>query len=143
MSIVDPTRDVQEVIGLMVAYCWAIDGHDWDRLDDVFTPDAEAHLGRPLSGVPAIKERIRRALEPLEASQHLVGSHQVRIDGDRATARCYLHAQHVRQIAGATRQYVVGGRYEDELVRTPAGWRIARRVLTVMWTAGDRAVLEP
>lgn len=144
MSAADTVRDVhdvQDVIDVTAAYCWAIDGHEWDRLDEVFTPDAEADLGRPLSGLAAIKERIRGALEPLQASQHLIGTHQVRVDGDRATSRCYLHAQHVRQIDGEERQYIVAGRYEDELVRTPAGWRITHRVLTKMWTAGDPAVL--
>ena len=71
-------------------------------------------------------------------SQHLVGTHQVALDGDRATARCYLHAQHVNQSGG---QYIVAGRYDDDVVRTPAGWRIQRRTLTVLWTAGDPAVL--
>ena len=73
----------------------------------------------------------------LRASQHMVATHQVAVDGDRATCRCYLHAQHVRDVDGVEAQLVVGGRYDDELVRTAGGWRIARRSLTVIWTAGD------
>ena len=94
-----------------MAYCWALDTHEWDRLDDVFLPDATASLGRELDGIEAIKERISGALSPLAVSQHIVGTHQVTLDGDRATARCYLHAQHVNQSGG---QYIVAGRYDDD-----------------------------
>ena len=75
---------------------------------------------------------------PLDVSQHMVSTHQFAVDGDRATGRCYLHAQHV---AGGG-QFVVAGRYEDRYRRTPDGWRIEHRTLTVMWTAGDPAVLN-
>ena len=70
--------------------------------------------------------------------EHDGAVHQVRVDGDTATNRCYLQAQHV--VGGAN--YIVGGRYEDRLVRTDDGWRIAHRALIVMWTEGDPSVLR-
>ena len=140
VATLDELLDRQAIVDVAVAYCWALDSRDWDGLDTVFTPDAHAELGRSVDGVEAIKARVREALEPLEVSQHLVGNHEVRLDGDRATARCYFHAQHVRDLDGE-RQLVVAGRYEDELMRTSDGWRISRRDLTVLWIAGDPAVL--
>lgn len=124
-----------------IAYSWALDTKDWDALDDVFTPDVTAELVGPLEGVEAIKARVRTALEPLDDSQHLVATHQVHVAGDRATCRCYLQAQHVRHDADGGPTFMFGGRYEDELVRTAAGWRIARRVLVRMWTDGNPAVM--
>jgi hypothetical protein len=133
----DDLADRLAIVDLTAAYAFALDGHEWDALDDVFLPDATAELGRSLAGIAAIKERVREALEPLDRSQHLVATHQIRIDGDRATCGCYLQAQHVK--AGAL--FMVGGRYDDRVVRTPAGWRIEHRVLTVLWTDGDPSVL--
>ena len=130
--------DRQAIIDVTIAYCWALDTHDWDGLDDVFRTDATAELGRHLEGLDAIKERIRSALEPLDASQHIVATHQVRVDGDEATSRCYLQAQHV--VGGST--FLLGGRYEDRLVRTEDGWRIAHRELITMWTTGDPSILR-
>ena len=130
--------DRDALLDLTIAYCWALDSRSFDELDDVFLPDATADLGRRLVGRPAIKELIRTALVPLDVSQHTVSTHQFGVDGDRATGRCYLHAQHV---AGGG-QFVVAGRYEDRYRRTPDGWRIEHRTLTVMWTAGDPAVLN-
>ena len=68
---------------------------------------------------------------------------RVRIDGDAATHQCYLQAQHVRHAADPSPNYIVGGRYEDDLVRTAAGWRIAHRRLVIQWNDGNPAVIRP
>lgn len=139
-----PADDRQAIVDLTVAYCWAIDGNRWDDLDAVFTPDAHAELGRSCDGLPAIKSRIEEALGPLDDSQHMVTNHQVTVsaDGATGTCRCYFHAQHVRRAAAGGANFIVAGRYEDEVVRTSDGWRIARRVLTSMWTEGTIAVIR-
>ena len=135
--------DEQAIIDVAIRYCWALDTRNWGELHTVFVDDATATLGeaRDLVGIDAIAARCREALEPLDASQHMVSTHQVAIDGDVATHRCYIHAQHHRRGLREGKNYVVGGRYEDRLVRTPEGWRIAERTLTVMWTDGNRRVL--
>lgn len=130
--------DRQAIIDLQVAYCWALDRNEWDELDDVFLVDATAVLGRSTcANREEIKATCSRALTPLDDSQHIVGTHQVTLDGDRAVARCYLHAQHIRADAADGPHWIVAGRYEDQLVRTAEGWRIAHRKLTVMWTEGN------
>ncbi|CAN5399203.1 nuclear transport factor 2 family protein [soil metagenome] len=138
--------DRQAIVDLAVAYCWALDTRDWDALDRVFTADATAVLGSPLlTGVEAIKQRVRQALRPLDTSQHMVNTHQVSVNGDTATSRCYFHAQHVRRAAGgdgASPNFIVAGRYEDRLVRTIDGWRIAHRELVTMWTDGNERVVR-
>jgi ketosteroid isomerase-like protein len=136
--------DERDIVAVAFRYCRALDTKDWPALSDVFLPDATADLssGVDLIGIDAIVGRIRTALGHLDLSQHLVGNHEVTIDGDTATHRCYLQAQHVRQAASGGPNYLVGGRYEDRLVRTPNGWRIAHRTLTVMWTDGNLAVVR-
>jgi hypothetical protein len=135
--------DRQAVVDVTIAYCWALDRNEYERLRDVFLPDATARLGdTECDGIDAIVARVDRALTPLHDSQHLISNHEVSIDGDTATSRCYLHAQHVARPNDPEALFVVAGRYEDQLVRTPAGWRIRRRVLTTMWTAGNPAALR-
>lgn len=143
VAAVQAVLDERAVEQVAVAYAYAIDQRDWEALKDVFLPDATADLAarETLVGVEEITERIRRALEPLDASHHLIGTHQVRVTGDTATHRCYVQAQHVRRAAEPTANYIVAGRYEDELVRTPAGWRIAHRRLVIQWRDGNPAVV--
>jgi hypothetical protein len=137
--------DERDIRNVAFRYCRALDTKDWALLDEVFLPDATGELGTPttLVGIDAIRDRIRTALEHLDDSQHLVGNHEIEVVGDSATHRCYLQAQHVRVAATGGPNYIVAGRYEDRLVRTPDGWRIAHRTLTVMWTDGNVAVAHP
>jgi hypothetical protein len=147
VPVVDPEisahLDRQAIVDLTIRYCWCLDEGKGAGLEDVFLPDATAHLGSAtlLEGIDAIKGRVFDALGQLDDSQHLVANHQVTLAGDTATSRCYFQAQHVRAAAEGWPNYLVAGRYEDDLVRTPAGWRIRYRKLTVMWTDGDRTVV--
>lgn len=137
------TEDQLAIIAVTVAYCWALDTRDWPALNNVFVPDATAELASPLlHGVEAIKTRIASALDPLDVSQHMVTNHQIDVDGDRATCRCYVHAQHVLKAATGGPNFVIGGRYEDTLARTPDGWRIAHRRLVPMWREGNPLVVR-
>jgi hypothetical protein len=134
--------DEREIVQVALRYCRALDTKDWPLLDDVFLPDSTADLssGTLLVGIEAIRERIRTALGHLDDSQHLVGNHEVTVDGDTATHRCYLQAQHIRAAAKNGPNYIVAGRYEDRFVRADAGWRMAHRTLVVMWTDGNVGV---
>lgn len=136
--------DQQGISDVAIRYCWALDENQWGLLDDVFLPDATAHLGSRdlLDGREAIVARITAALGPLDDSQHMVSNHQVVVDGDTATHRCYLHAQHIRSAAAGGPHYVVAGRYVDRFVRTEDGWRIEHRDLDVMWTEGNLKVVR-
>lgn len=133
-------RDRAAIIDVTIRYAWALDSRSWDDLDTVFLPDATAFMTEDLVGREAIKARVRRALEPLDLSQHIIANHQIVIEGDRASCRCYLQAQHVREAAGRSPNFIVAGRYEDQLVRTADGWRIAHRNLVIMWTDGNPSV---
>jgi len=136
-------EDRADIIDVTHNYCWALDRNEWDELDDVFLPNATALLGsHQAANRDEIKAICSNALGKLDDSQHIVATHQIRIDADSATSRCYLHAQHIWRKADGGSHYVVAGRYEDDLVRTPDGWRIAHRTLTVMWTEGNLAVVR-
>ena len=118
-------RDRREIVDATIRYCWAIDGRDWADLDSVFTPEAVAEYGfvSPLQGLGKIREYTSAVLSPLDCSQHLVTNHQVSVDGEAATSRCYFHAQHTLRGLQEGENYVVAGVYRDTWTRTPAGWR--------------------
>lgn len=144
MSDTDQASDRAAIKQLTIDYCWALDTADWDALRQVFRPDVVADLGAGgQNGVDEIIARVSKALAPLDDSQHMVTNHQITVDGDQATCRCYLQAQHIRHTDGDDQLYMVGARYEDACVRTAEGWRIAERKLVIMWTEGTRDVFGP
>jgi hypothetical protein len=137
-------RDRLAIVQLTIDYCWALDTGAWDDLRRVFTPDAVTDLGAGgQTGVEEIIGRVSSALGSLDDSQHMVSNHQITVDGDEATGRCYLQAQHIRHAASGSPLYTVGARYEDRYVRTPDGWRIAERTIVPMWRDGNPKVFKP
>ncbi|MCW2613535.1 MAG: hypothetical protein JWN08_529 [Frankiales bacterium] len=141
---VQELTDRLDIAEVLARYCDALDQRRWDLLQTVFTADASADygsVGLP-TGVEEIATAIRRTIADLDATQHLVGNIQVQVQGDTATAQCYLISQHVRAGQPGGEEYLLGGRYVDELVRTPDGWRITFRRLHRMWAAGNRDVVR-
>ncbi len=143
MSPYDYLSDRQAIVDVLVDYCWALDSRQFEMLEQVFHPHATAFLGTERPSRESIIEKISGSLAPLDATQHLISNHKVVITGDTAISRCYLQSQHVRHSAQGGTNYIIGGRYEDELVRTADGWRIMRRVLQRDWTEGNLSVVRP
>ena len=136
--------DHSAVRDLAVRYCSAVDQRDWDLLAEVFLPDATVRLPQSvvITGSDEIVLRYRRGLERFDVTHHMVSNHEIDVDGDSAHHTCLVHAQHVRYDAPGGSNYVIGGRYTDELVRTQQGWRIAHRELVFIWTEGNSSVFE-
>jgi hypothetical protein len=136
--------DEKAIIDLTIAYTWALDTKHFDELRSVFAADATAMLHHvECQGVEAIIERIAGAITRLDATQHLVGNQQVRIDGETATCRTQLHSQHVKRGAEGGDNYIIGGYYDDQLRLTADGWRITHRLMEETWHEGNRAVVRP
>lgn len=80
----------------------------------------------------------------LAATQHSMTNPLVCVDGDKATCRMYMQAHHVYDPTGPASWFTIGGYYDDTLIRSaqgPAGWLITGVKLTVLWRAGDPAIM--
>ena len=81
----------------------------------------------------------------LAATQHSMTNPMVSVDGDDATCRMYMQAHHVYDPTDRASWFTIGGYYDDTLVRSPhgpAGWLITGVTLTVLWRAGDPAIMD-
>ena len=119
--------------------------YDPETGERVFTEDATAEYGPAGNprGLPAIIAVVRASLEPLDASQHFIGTSLVEANADGgADGRTYLIARHIRHGTPGGEHYTIAGTYIDRFVRTPEGWRIRHRRLTHTWTRGNPAVLS-
>lgn len=115
------------VVALHRTYAEALDRREFDRLAEVFTPDVVATYGdrEPVSGLAELIAFLRATHADVVRSLHRVVDVEVTVSGETATSTAAKRNDLLR--AGDTESTVVAGRYLDELVRTPEGWRIRRR----------------
>jgi len=128
----DQIADRFEIEDLLTRYATGVDTKDWDLWESCFTPDAHidySAFGGTTGGVKEVRAWLAEIMTKFAATQHLVTNRDIRLDGDRATARSGFY----NPMAIATGQgdqrilFFDGGYYCDELVRTPDGWRIKTR----------------
>ena len=124
--------DRLEIQELLCRYSNAIDQREYERLDEVFTPDAFIDY-RAMGGIagryPEVKAWLGPALQAFPNYYHLIANTQITLCGDSAIARtvCF-NPMEVALPGGGTQTMFLGLWYLDKLTRTPQGWRIAERV---------------
>jgi 3-phenylpropionate/cinnamic acid dioxygenase small subunit len=127
----DELLDREEIRDLVVRYAHAVDRRAWDEVAACFSADATADYGYFRGRVGEVLEKIRAGLDGFDATMHFVANHLADVRGDDATAETYALCVHRGARGGVAREVTVALRYLDRLVRTPAGWRIARRDVAV------------
>jgi hypothetical protein len=128
----------RDAIGRVLAkYAMALDRRDLDAVGTCFAPAARLRSARGeargRSDIVALVGRVRA----YAATQHIVSSILIDLNGDRAHSESYTIA-HLLDASGET-ILVRGLRYGDEFVRTSEGWLITERVHAVEWMYQARA----
>jgi hypothetical protein len=138
--------DRLEIESLLSRYAWALDAREFDRLDDVFTPDAELDYttsGGIKGSYAEVKAWLARILPQFPAYQHYIMNKEVTLDGDSATSRSALYNPMGHDRDGVRVFFHVGGEYHDQLVRTADGWRITKRFEQTIWMDGVFPAVPP
>jgi 3-phenylpropionate/cinnamic acid dioxygenase small subunit len=121
-----------EIDDLLIRYATAIDTKDWDLLASCFTPDAfidYTSAGGIKGRFPEVKQWLAQVLVAFPMTQHLIANRVVVLAGDSATSRsAFYNPMGLPGDAGGLILFFEGGYYNDKLVRTPGGWRIAERI---------------
>jgi hypothetical protein len=136
--------DIAEIVNLINFYPIAVDSQQWHLFDRIFTEDCEADFGGPAAwkGLAPLKQAFEAIHAPFASTQHATRGHHVVVEGDRATCLSYVHGRFIRDVPEGGNMFESIGWYDDALVRTAAGWRIARRSCRTQWSGGNPAVLQ-
>ncbi len=127
---------MHELRALVDGYGVAVDDGDVESFCSLFTDDAVLSV---LDADGAERSRYEGAAElatlppklaRYDRTLHLVSTHHARVDGDRARGTAYCEAHH----RSGDVDRILYIRYEDDYVRTAAGWRIAARTVRTLWT---------
>jgi 3-phenylpropionate/cinnamic acid dioxygenase small subunit len=121
------TTDEDAITAVLVRYATGIDQRDWDLFRTCFTEDVHAEYDGidTWTSADAITEFMVQAHLGFGPTMHQLSNIVISVDGDRATARTYVHG--VLTTADRQSGLHAFGIYDDELVRNPEGWRISRR----------------
>ncbi len=121
-----------EIDNLLTRYATAVDTKDWDLYASCFTPDAfidYTAAGGIKGTLPEVKEWLAQVMPLFPMTQHVVTNRVVVITGDRATSRCcFFNPMGISDGKRGLTLFFDGGYYNDKLVRTADGWRIAERI---------------
>lgn len=141
-------RDRQQLSDLVNGYARAVDARDWTALRAVFADRIEADF-RDFAGREIFRgsaedwvATIRATVGGMDATQHLMANHLHDIEGDDARVHSDVIAAHFLAAARGEREYTVGGHYDWQFARQPAGWRCVGYRLSVSWTRGNREILR-
>jgi len=116
-----------EIQDLLARYSQLLDRSEFDAMDALFTEDAVldySQSGAINGSWPEQKAFIAKAFQGFKGTQHLLGLPSISVDGDTATARTICFNP---MVIDDKKLFYVGIWYDDELVRTPDGWRFAKR----------------
>jgi len=126
----------QDVANVLVRYATGIDSKDWKLFRTCFTEDCQADYGEQIGvwdGVEAIADYMERTHPAAVRTLHRITNATVTPNGDRAVARSYVDVIFVVEATGGGAH--AAGFYDDELVRTDKGWKIASRRYTMVHMA--------
>lgn len=125
--------DRGELVELMSRYANMPDTREWDQLPrsvfcDEFTADFSS-LGTPATTISRDDwcQLMKVVFAGWTATHHSITNHRIAIDGDRATIRTHIRAEHwapPEVAAGGPNCWLVVGFYDGVAVRTPEGWRL-------------------
>jgi hypothetical protein len=140
-------NDFNEITQRRYQYALGIDTRDFDLLRSIFTDeitmDFEDYSGQPASTMPTDEwvAGCRILFTGLDATQHVMTNPIVQVDGDRATCRMYMKAEHFFQNDQGNVDFALGGYYTDTLEKVGGKWLINGVTLKLFWNRGNRHIM--
>ncbi len=121
-------QDERAIGALLLSYGCAIDRRNWDGLRACFSDDCECDYGSfgKWRGPAAITQFMKQAHADVGTTLHRITNIEIAMSDGHAEARSYVDALLLPIGDGGPVHHAIGY-YDDQLIRTSNGWRIARR----------------
>jgi hypothetical protein len=135
----DLRSDQHDLRELVDTYAYACDARDERLFMDLFLPEAtlivlqRGEVELRCEGQQELSKAIR-PLAQYKSTMHLMANHRCEVDGDKASGETYCHAGHLREASGSLENLAMTIVYDDDYVRTAAGWKFSARQVRVLWT---------
>lgn len=121
-------QDKLEIAEVLVRYATGIDQRDWKLFSSCFTEDVQADYGDfgKWQSVSEITQFMEEVHKQVGATLHRLSNIVIETEDTTATARSYVDALLMPINSGDKVNRGIGY-YDDDLVKTPQGWKICKR----------------
>ena len=122
-------EEITEINHLTNRYNQAADSGNGEAFAETFTEDGILEMpgSDPIAGRDALTVSGNTFPQLIEGVRHWTNNQVVEINGDSATASCYL----LLMSAGSPPNMMTTGRYSDELIKTDRGWKFTKRSVSL------------
>lgn len=133
---------IHSITQVLLRYCTAVDTRQPELMAECFTADARLDFAFMASYTPTEYIALcNQVLPQLDSTQHMIGPPLIDLSNDSARSRTYFQAQHVNNRLSPQPCLLIGGWYDDQLVRVDGAWKIRQRQGVTLWVDGNPAVL--
>lgn len=136
------TGDILAIEDLAISYGHAVDDRDWQRWEDLFTPDAlvDYTSAGGIAGTPSeLAAWFPEAFSAFEWCMHSMSTHEIRFTGDdTARGRVHVFNRNGVRVDGEPEVLDVGAVYEDTYVRREGRWSFSERIEHARYIEGGR-----
>ena len=141
-------NDFTVITRLQYDYAFGIDTRDFALLRSVFTDDITMDFA-DYSGRPSAKLKAddwvsgcSTLFNGLDATQHVMSNPVVDVNGNTATCRMYMKAEHFLENDQSASSFTIGGYYIDKLEKQNGTWLINAVTLKLFWQRGNREIMN-
>lgn len=125
--------DKAQIAVVLIRYATGIDFKDWTLFRRCWADEVDIDYGD--LGTYTDPDAFTTLMEQIHGGMgqtyHRISNIVVDVGADRATARSYVHAVLMAVPDDAGSWIDALGHYDDELIRTPEGWRIVKRTTNI------------
>ncbi|SMY16664.1 nuclear transport factor 2 family protein [Photobacterium aquimaris] len=139
--------DKQDITEVMYRFARALDRVDGALMKNTYWEDAiEEHQDPIFPELFFYNDNAHKFVEPamegfkqLKATQHRISNPLIEVNGDSATAECYVWAYHLHEENGVDKEGILGGRHQFLFERRNDTWKIKHRSTIFDWNQNQNA----
>jgi SnoaL-like domain len=136
-------QDRLDILELQSIYAWGVDRREPELFDRVFTEDVEVRYPAEVAihGREMFARFVLTYHELHDSTQHLIANQWLEPGSDAVVMRSYVILSVLWAGTRGGDLFQAGAYYVDRVVKSGAGWRIARREATNVWSGGNQEIL--
>lgn len=125
--------DKEEIRAIPHRFARGLDRCDRSLIESCFHEDGYDDHGFFKGSAPEFCDWVMEELKKYDASQHIISTQNVELDGSSAVCESYFLAFHLVPTPDGTKEVIAAGRYVDAMQKRDGEWKISHRTCIFDW----------